>query len=326
VTRFRKGDRVYAHAVTGGAAELAACEEWQVQPLPQRASFQQGAAIGVNPAETYVRDGKYPSLPSLPFIPGTELAGEIAEGPRKGERVFALGTAGPAMTGTYAELAVVRAQNAYPLPDHLSFEQGAAVPVAFGTAWRALHDRGALVPGETVLVHGASGGVGSAAVQLASAAGAVVIGTASTAEGRDAVKADGARLVVDHRVDGYRGAIRDFVGERGVNLIVEMLANVNLDNDLDLLAKRGRVVVVGNRGRIEIDPRQTMARDADIRGMTIMNLTDPELQSIHRALGAALEAKVIRPIIDTQIPLAQAACAHREVLEGSSRGKIILTP
>jgi NADPH2:quinone reductase len=113
---------------------------------------------------------------------------------------------------------------------------------------------------------------------------------------------------------------------RGVDLILEMLANVNLDKDLGILAKKGRVVVVGNRGRVEIDPRQTMARDADIRGMTIMNLTDPELVAIQRAIGAALEARILRPIIDAQIPLAEAARAHREVLDGGSRGKILLVP
>jgi NADPH2:quinone reductase len=105
-----------------------------------------------------------------------------------------------------------------------------------------------------------------------------------------------------------------------------MLANVNLDRDLTVLAKKGRVVVVGNRGRVEIDPRQTMMRDADIRGMTLMNVTDPELLAIHRALGAALEARALRPIIDQRMPLADAPRAHHEILEGNSRGKIILVP
>ena len=115
-------------------------------------------------------------------------------------------------------------------------------------------------------------------------------------------------------------------GGRGVDAILEMLANVNLDKDLSVLAKFGRIVVVGNRGRIEIDPRQTMVRDADIRGMTLMNVTDPELYAIHRALGAALEAGILRPIIDSEMPLSEAVRAHHEILEGNSRGKIILVP
>ena len=284
-------------------------------------------AIGVNPAETYVRDGKYPALPDLPFIPGTELSGEVAEGPRTGERVFALGTAGPMMTGTYAELAVVRAASAWPLPDHLSFEQGAAVPVAFGTAWRALHDRGELAAGETVLIHGASGGVGSAAVQLATAAGATVIGSASTKEGREAVKADGARLIVDHRDADYRNAIRSFVGERGVNLIVEMLANVNLDHDLDLLAKRGRVVVVGNRGRIEIDPRKAMTSELDIRGTTLWGGGPEALASAFAGISALLARRSIEPRVARTFPLAQAADAQRAVMSDAGRsGKIVLVP
>lgn len=284
-------------------------------------------AVGVNPAETYVRDGKYPALPSLPFIPGTELAGEVAEGPRKGERVFALGTAGPRMTGTYAELAVVRDQQAHSLPEHLSFEQGAAVPVAYGTAWRALHDRGAVVAGQTVLVHGASGGVGSAVVQLATAAGATVIGTASTDAGRAAVIEDGASLVVNHREDGYREQIRAFTDGRGVDLIIEMLANVNLDPDLDLLAPGGTVVVVGNRGRTELDPRKTMATELNIRGMTLWGAGEAAFPRIFAGIGALLARRAITPRVARSFPLAQAAEAQRAVMAEAGRsGKIVLVP
>lgn len=284
-------------------------------------------AVGVNPAETYVRDGKYATLPALPFIPGTEFAGEIAEGPRKGERIFALGTAGPRMTGTYAELAVVHKRFAYPLPDHLSFEQGAAVPVAYGTAWRALHDRGALVANETVLIHGASGGVGSAAVQLAAAAGATVIGTASTKEGRDAVKADGAALVVNHREVGYREQIKHFTGGRGVDLVVEMLANTNLDHDLDLLARGGRVVIVGSRGRVEIDPRKTMQGELDVRGMTLWGAGDDAFPRLFAGVGALLARRAITPRVAKAYPLAQAGEAQRAVMSDAGRsGKIVLVP
>lgn len=284
-------------------------------------------AIGVNPVETYVREGKYATLPMLPFIPGTELAGEIDAGPRAGERIFALGTAGPSATGAYAERAVIHERQAHPLPAHLSFEQGAAVPAAFGTAWRALHDRGGLLAGQTVLIHGASGGVGSAAVQLAAAAGAVVIGTASTEAGQAAVREDGASLVVNHRVAGYRDEILRNTGGRGVHLIIEMLANMNLDHDLDLLAPGGRVVVVGNRGRIEIDPRKTMAKETTICGVTLGGAGEAAFPRVYAGIGALLARRALTPRVGQTFPLAQAADAQRAVMSDSGRtGKIVLIP
>ena len=132
--------------------------------------------------------------------------------------------------------------------------------------------------------------------------------------------------MLDHHDPNYLKKLMDLTAARGVDLILEMLANVNLANDLTILAKKGRVVVIGNRGTIEINPRETMSRDADIRGMTLMNATTPELKAIHAAIFAGLENKTLRPIIDHEMPLSQAAAAHHEVLEGGSRGKIVLVP
>jgi NADPH2:quinone reductase len=284
-------------------------------------------AVGVNPVDTYIRAGKYGPR-DFPFTPGADCAGvvdRIGDGVvqwKPGDRAYTAAT----LSGAYAELALCDAGKIFALPADVGFAQGAALGVPATTAYRALFDRGQARPGETVLIHGATGGVGLFCVQLARAHGCTVVGTGGSDEGRQLLRREGAHHALDHTKPDYLDELTTLTGGRGANLIIEMLANVNLDRDLAALAKRGRVVVVGNRGRIEIDPRQAMARDADVRGMTIMNLTDPELVAIQRALGAALEAKIVRPIIDVEMPLADAPRAHREVLEGNSRGKVILVP
>jgi NADPH:quinone reductase len=284
-------------------------------------------AIGVNPVETYVRAGKYGPR-TFPYTPGSDVAGVIeavgpgVSGQEVGDRVYTAST----LSGGYAQLALADAAKVFPLPAKLTFGQGAALGVPAATAYRALIHRGRAQPGEMVLIHGATGAVGLFCVQLARAHGCTVIGTGGSEQGRQLVLKEGAHHVLDHTAGGNLEQLMKLTGGRGVDLILEMLANVNLDKDLGVLAKFGRVVVVGNRGRIEIDPRQTMARDADIRGMTLMNVTDAELYAIHRALGAAMEAGILRPIVDEELPLADAAKAHREVLEGNSRGKIVLIP
>lgn len=281
-------------------------------------------AAGVNPVDTYVRTGTYAIKPTLPYIPGGELAGEIASGPRKGERIFSHGTVGQRLTGASAEFAVVREQDAYHLPDHLSFAQGAAIPVAFGTAWRALFDRGHLVAGQTVLVHGASGGVGTAAVQIASAYGATVIGTASTPAGAEVVRTSGASHVFNHKYATYRDQIKAVTDHKGVDLIIEMLANVNLDHDLDLLALGGSVVVIGSRGRIEIDPRKTMVKESTITGVTFWGGGEVALRRAFAGISALLERGVLKPIVAAEFPLHEVAKAHAAVMQDGSTGKIVL--
>lgn len=283
-------------------------------------------ASGVNPVDTYIRSGAYPVLPSLPYTPGGEFAGEIvSEGPRKGERVFGLGV--PRSQNCHAELIAVPDDRAFRLPDHLSFAEGASIGIAFATAYRALVDRGNLKPGETVLIHGASGGVGNAAVQIASAYGAAVVGTASTADGQQSVRDAGAAHVFDHKDADYREQIKKALGGRGPDLIIEMLANVNLDHDLDLLAPGGRVVIVGSRGRIEIDPRKTMGQEKLILGMTLWGGGEPGIARAFAAIGALLERKAVRPIAGVELSFADAPKAHELVMQnGRDVGKIVLVP
>jgi NADPH:quinone reductase len=286
-------------------------------------------AIGVNPVETYIRKGVYARKPSLPFTPGSDAAGTIAsvgaevKGLAPGNRVYVTGTIAGGL-GTYAELAVCDPQQVYPLPDGLTFEQGAAVSIPYGTAYRALFHRALARPGERILVHGGSGGVGTAALQLARAAGMMVMATAGTPRGLDLVKAQGAEHAFDHHDAGYVDQILAVTGGRGVDVILEMLANANLDKDLGLLAPHGRVVVVGNRGTVEIDPRQAMTRDADIRGMTLLNTTPADMAEIHAALGAGLREGTLNPIVGREFPLAEAHVAHDAVLAPGAHGKIVL--
>jgi NADPH2:quinone reductase len=198
--------------------------------------------------------------------------------------------------------------------------------VPYGTAYRALFQRAQARGGETLLIHGASGGVGIAAVQLARAAGLRVIGTAGSDRGKQLVSAEGAHHVLDHKSAGHFDEALSLTGGRGYDVIIEMLSNVNLGRDLTILAPRGRVVVVGSRGTVEIDPRNTMTRDAAILGMSLWNATPEDVTSIHSALVAGLENKTLRPVIGQEVPLAEAPRAHKAVLEPGAYGKIVLIP
>jgi NADPH2:quinone reductase len=285
-------------------------------------------AVGVNPVDTYIRAGVYAVKPPRPYTPGFDAAGDVeavgegVTGVRVGERVYTAGS----LTGAYAELTLCLESQVHALPQRVSYAEGAGVFTPYATAYRALFQRAQARPGETVLVHGASGGVGTAAVQLARAAGLEVIGTGGTEEGRQLVAAQGAHHVLDHRASGYLEEAVALTGGRGVDIVLEMLANVNLDRALDVLAKGGRLVVVGSRGRVEIDPRKTMARDAAILGMSLLNAPPEELSGIHSALRAGLEAGTLRPVVGRELPLSEAARAHEEVLKPGAHGKIVLIP
>jgi len=228
------------------------------------------------------------------------------------------------VTGTYAEFALCKKEQVHPLPANISFAQGAALGTPYATAYRGLLQRAVAKPGETALVHGASGGVGIAAVQLARAHGLRVFGTAGSEEGLRLVREQGAHEVFDHRTRDHFDQIMKAIGGHGIDVIVEMLANVNLGKDLTILAKGGRVVIIGSRGPAEINPRDTMQRDADIRGMILPNTPPAEMASIHAALVAGLEEGALRPVIGKEFPLADAAEAHRAVMEPGALGKIVL--
>jgi NADPH2:quinone reductase len=251
-----------------------------------------------------------------------ESAGPDAKRFKPGDRVYTAGS----LSGSYAELALCEEQLVFPLPANVSFAQGAAMHVPYATAFRALFHRAQARGGETVLIHGASGGVGIAAVQIARAAGLHVIGTVGSDRGRKLVAAEGAHEVLDHGAPNHFEEALAATGGRGYDVILEMLANVNLGRDLGILAPRGRVVVVGNRGNAEINARDIMTRDGSILAMSLWNATPQDLTSIHSALVAGLENKTLRPVIGQEIPLAEAARAHAAVMAAGAYGKIVLIP
>lgn len=285
-------------------------------------------AAGVNPVDTYIRSGLYPLKLALPYTPGMDAAGIVeatGEGVTRfkvGDRVYTAGT----ISGAYAEKTVCFESQVHPLPDRVSFPQGAGVGVPCGAAYRALFQRAHALAGEVVLVHGASGAVGIAAIQLARAAGMTVIGTAGTEQGRQLAMEQGAHFAIDHHDLGHLDQARAITSGRGVDVILEMLANVNLGRDLGALSMGGRVIVIGSRGKVEIDPRDAMGRDAAILGMSLFNASEKEMASIHAALGAGLGNGTLRPIVSREMRLSDAPAAHHAVMEASTYGKIVLMP
>jgi NADPH2:quinone reductase len=285
-------------------------------------------AIGVNPVENYVRTGTYPSKPDLPYTPGADGAGVIQSVGalvtrfKAGDSVYLIGS----QTGSYAEQTLAQETQVYPLPQNINFAQGAALGVPYGTAHRALFHRAQAKKGESVLIHGASGGVGTAAIQLAKRAGLTVIGTGGTDQGRQLIKDQGADIVLDHHDPDFSHNLLKITEQKGVNVIIEMLANINLDPDLTYLSKYGRVVIVGSRGPVEINPRDAMSRDATILGMTLFNASATELEKIHADLINGLKDGSLRPVIGQEFQLKDAAKAHEAVMKPGAHGKIVLIP
>ncbi|XP_044529090.1 quinone oxidoreductase [Gracilinanus agilis] len=284
-------------------------------------------ACGVNPVETYIRSGTYSRVPTLPYTPGSDVAGVVealgrgVDGFKKGDRVFTTKT----ITGGYAEYTVASVHTVFPLPETLSFSQGAALGIPYFTAFRALFHKAQARPGETVLVHGASGGVGIATCQIARAYGLKVLGTAGTDQGRKVVLKSGAHKIFNHREAGYVDRIQKYVGENGVNVIIEMVSNVNLHNDLHLLSYGGRVIIVGSRGPIEINPRDTMKKEISIIGMSLYSSSKEDFMETLSALLAGIESGWLQPVIGSHYLLENAAKAHEDIIKSAgAAGKMVL--
>ncbi len=300
-------------------------------PTPQPGSNQvlvRNHAVGINPVDTYLRSNTDNRGPKLPYTPGADSAGVIeavgagVTSVKAGDRVYVGGT----LSGAYAELSLCEVGHVHPLAANASYAQGAAVNIPYATAYHALFNRSNGQPGETVLVHGASGGVGIGAVQPARARGLTVIGTAGTEKGRRLVLEQGAHHVLDHGAAGYLEECVRLTGGRGPDIIMEMLANVNLQKDLGVIAQRGRIVVIGNRGMIEINARLAMNKDAAILGMALNHATPAQHVGIHAALVEGLRNGTLRPVIAQEIPLAQAGRGHEAVMEAGHHGKVVLVP
>jgi NADPH2:quinone reductase len=290
------------------------------------------SAAGVNPVDTYIRSGNYAVLPPVPFTPGIDGAGVVESVGRdvrdfkSGDRVYFGGTVDGRAVGSYAQRALCLPEQVHHLPKAISFTQGAGLNVPYVTAWRALFAKGNAQPGETVLIHGASGGVGVAAVQMARAAGLRVFGTAGTDRGKTLALEQGAHEMFSHAEADYQKQIMAKTDGNGVDLVIEMLANVNLNRDLEMIAKRGRIVIVGNRGSLEINPRSIMSKDAIVTGLTNWNATPKEFATAHAAIIAGMERCGFKPEVGKEMPLADAPRAHEAVLKPGAYGKIVLIP
>lgn len=289
-------------------------------------------AAGVNPADTYMRTGTYAIKPELPYTPGGDAAGIISAvgadvtAVSIGDRV-ATGTAFSSVRlGCYAEKILRNENDVIKIPDQLSFSQATAMGVSYPTAHQALFNRGRLTAEDTVFIHGASGSVGTSAIQLAKRAGAKVIGSAGTQAGLTLIKAQGVDLAVDHTSEDYADKIVAFTNGNGVDLTIEMLANVNLATDLDLAAKYGRIVIIGNRGEITINPRMTMMKELDVMGMALANVSSESSKPIMDDLIKGINDGSLKPVTGKEMPLSDAAIAHEYVLAPGAHGKVILVP
>jgi len=285
-------------------------------------------AIGVNPVETYVRSGQYAATPPLPYTPGKDAAGVVeAVGDEvkhwhPGDRVYTANS----ITGTYAEYTIVDENDLGPLPENISFEQGAGIWTPYATAYRALFQKAKAQEGETVLIHGSSGGVGIAAVQWAKSRGLTVVGTASSEEGKKLALEQGANVVLDHSKDGYLADIKEWTGGLGVDIVIEMLANVNLARDFEVIKMFGRICVVGNRGSLDFNPRLIMGKDATVTGMALFNAPAAALEEAHTEIYKGLSDGTLRPIVSRSFPLKDAVKAHHAVIEDKALGKIVMLP
>ena len=310
----------------GGPEVLKLVDLPDPEPGPRQVLVKLHAA-GVNPVDTYIRSGAYGERP-LPYTPGTDAAGQIlrvgsdVKHWKAGDRCYLTGS----QTGTYADTALCLTTQVQRLPEEITYQQGAALYVPYSTAYRALFQRGNARPGQWLLIHGASGGVGLAATQWARAHGLHIIGTAGSDEGLQNVLEQGAHHALNHRSEGYRQQVAELTEGNGPNLILEMLANVNLQHDLDMLAKYGTIVDIGNRGNLDFNPRASMSKDANIHGMSLFNTPPDLMEQIQAAIVAGLEQGFLNPIVGREYPLEEAAAAHTAVLEPGAMGKIVLIP
>ena len=272
-----------------------------------------------------MRAGTYPLKPPLPYTPGSDGAGvveAVGEGVKKvraNDRVYT----GRTVSGSYAEYTLALEEEIHLLPAKVDFKQGAGI----GSLWDRLSC--AVSPGEGARLPNRPGARckwrrGPRGSSNWARHGSEGSWHCRNARAWRSPKREGAHAVFDHSKAGYQDEILEATGNRGVDIILEMLANVNLSHDTKLLANNGRVIVIGNRGEVTINPRELMGRRASIRGFTLWGITPTEEADIHAGIFAGLENGTLRPVIGKELPLADASRAHKEILEPGSAGKIVL--
>ena len=290
------------------------------------------AAAGVNRPDVLQRQGLYPPPPGASDIPGLEVAGEVVAagdgaGWRVGDRVCAL-VAG----GGYAEYCLAPGPQCLPVPAGLTLVEAAGIPETFFTVWTNVFERGRLAPGETLLVHGGSSGIGTAAIPLARALGARVLATAGSAEKCAACAALGAERAINYRELDFVAAVKEATGGRGVDVVLDMVGGDYIPRNLECLAVEGRLVLIAlPRGaKAEVSFAPVLFRRLTITGSSLRPRTVEQKGAIARALRERvwplLESGRVRPVIHSRFPLAEAAAAHRLMESGAHIGKIVLEP
>jgi NADPH2:quinone reductase len=289
-------------------------------------------AASVNPIDVAVRENRFPTPKQPPKIIGSDGAGVVeAVGPgvtavHPGDEVVFSGL-GVGSEGSYAEYAVLAEVQAVPKPAGLSFVEAAAMGLVFPTAYYGLTRRAALRPGETVLVQGAAGGVGSAAVQLAVALGGRVLGVVSSEEAAARVRELGAAATIDRSTTDVAEAARRLTESRGVDVIVEVAGSDNLAADVQAVAKGGRIVVIGagSAPQAPLPLGAAIAIDASILFMSVNNAGRAGVAEMMREIGGLVEAGKVQPVVGAVLRLEEARRAH-ELLAGRHFGKIVLEP
>jgi NADPH2:quinone reductase len=289
-------------------------------------------AAGCNFFDILMVQGRYQVKPPFPFVPGAEIAGvvrEVAPDVRRfavGDRVLASNG-----LGGFAEECVVSARSAYALPDAMSFEEGAALPIIYPTSYAGLIDRGNLRAGETLLVHAAAGGVGTAAVQIGRALGARVIGTAGGADKCEIARREGAEVCIDYRADDFVARVQELTQGRGADVIYDSVGGEITDQSLKCIAWNGRLLIIGfASGKIpSIQANRILLKNIAVTGLHWGAHAQKDPKRISEVMDAlfAMHAKgQIRPVIYGRYPLEEVPAALAALGGRESYGKVIVTP
>ena len=292
------------------------------------------AAAGVNRPDVLQRQGSYPPPPGASDLPGLEVAGRVAAvGPgvttlRPGDTVCALVSG-----GGYASSCVAPVPQCLPVPAGLDLVGAAAIPETFFTVWTNVFERGALQPGETALFHGGTSGIGTTAIQLATARGARVLATAGSDEKCRACEALGAEHAINYRTTDFVAAVQAHTGGRGVDLVLDIMGGSYVPRNLASLALDGRLVQIGlleGEPMAAVDLRRILGRRLTLTGSTLRARSVEEkgriAEALHREVWPLLETGRVKPLVAATFPLAEAAAAHRLMESSTHIGKIVLVP
>ncbi len=304
------------------------------RPLPQPAEGEvlvKVAAAGVNRPDVMQRQGLYPPPKGAPEIPGLEIAGEVVAlgaGVKRwkpGDKVMAL-----VVGGGYAEYCLAHEGHCLAVPPGLNLVEAAAIPETFFTVWHNTFERGRLKAGETLLVHGGSSGIGTAAIQLAKALAARVITTAGSAEKCEACRKLGADLAVNYKAEDFVAATKTGTGGRGADVVLDMVGGDYIERNYEAAAVDGRIVQIAFQGspKSTVDFRRLMLKRLTHTGSTLRARSIPDKTAIARGVEEQvlplIAAGKVRPVIDSTFPLAQASAAHARMESSTHIGKIVL--